>query len=355
MSNKKITKRITGWYYEHKRMLPWRDTKNPYLIWLSEIILQQTRVAQGLSYYEKFVISYPNVHDLANAELSEVLRLWQGLGYYSRARNLHFAAQQVVNEHEGKFPTSYLGLKKLKGVGDYTAAAIASFAFEEEVPVVDGNVYRVLARLFAIDIDIASSKAYKHFFEVAKQLICHEKASTFNQAIMEFGALQCTPKNPQCGSCPISIYCKAYQENKTSHYPIKIKKIKIKKRYFNYAVLNKNHNILMNERKDKDIWQGLYDFPLLESKDKLCTEDELITWLKENTLIDASDKLVLKKVSKVYKHILSHQHIYAIFYYIHIENPNSNRKLSDSYHSLQECFRLPKPILIANYLKESIF
>jgi len=355
MSNKTITKKIINWYHEHKRMLPWRDTQDPYLIWLSEIILQQTRVAQGMSYYEKFVANYPNVHELANADQSEILRLWQGLGYYSRARNLHFAAKQVIDEYQGKFPTSYSKLKKLKGVGDYTAAAIASFAFEEEVPVVDGNVYRVLARLFAIDIDIASSTAYKQFAAIAKQLICHAKASTFNQAIMEFGALQCTPKNPQCITCPLSIDCKAHQENKTTHYPIKIKKIKIKKRYFNYAVLSRDDNILMNERKGKDIWQGLYDFPLLESINKLCTEDELITWLNENTLVDASNKLTLKKVSKVYKHILSHQHIYAIFYYIHIQNPDTNRKLSDSYHSLEECFRLPKPILIANYLKESIF
>jgi len=355
MSNKIITEKIIDWYGEHKRTLPWRNTQDPYLIWLSEIILQQTRVAQGMSYYEKFVATYPSVYDLANADQSEILRLWQGLGYYSRARNLHLAAQQVVNEYEGKFPTNYTDLKKLKGVGNYTAAAIASFAFEEEVSVVDGNVYRFLARLFAVEVDIASSKAYKHFFDLAQQLICHAKASTFNQAIMEFGALHCTPKKPACHSCPLSMYCKAYQENKTTYYPIKIKKINIKKRYFNYAVIRIEDAILMNERIEKDIWQGLYEFPLFETKNKLCSEDEFIFWLKAYLCLENTSKIVLKKMSKVYKHILSHQHIYAIFYYIHIEKSDVNSKLLKSSYSLEECFRLPKPILIANYLKESIF
>ncbi len=254
----KFHKKLITWYLQNKRSMPWRETTDPYHIWLSEIMLQQTRVAQGLPYYLAFTKSFPTVFDLANASEDEVLKLWQGLGYYSRARNLHATAKYVANELQGEFPDNYKDLLQLKGVGDYTASAIASICFNEVVPVVDGNVYRVLSRHFGIDTPINSTKGIKEFKELAIELIDHEDPANYNQAIMEFGALQCKPKSPYCIVCPLNESCEALKTGKVDMLPVKLKKQKIKNRYFNYLIfsINDQHTIIQ-QRTGNGIWKGL--------------------------------------------------------------------------------------------------
>ena len=243
--------KLTNWYSIHKRDLPWRQTKNPYNIWLSEIILQQTQVKQGLPYYEAFVKQYPTIFDLANASEEDVLKLWQGLGYYSRARNLHTTAKHIAFELNGEFPNNYKDLIKLKGVGDYTASAIASIAFNEVAAVVDGNVYRVLSRYFGIKTPINSTTGIKEFKALASSLIDTEQPATFNQAIMEFGAIQCKPKSPYCVICPLNDKCIALQKNAIDALPVKLKKTKVTKKFFNFLVcLDKDKRILLEQRID---------------------------------------------------------------------------------------------------------
>ncbi len=263
-----FSKTLITWYLDNKRDLPWRKTKDPYHIWLSEIMLQQTRVAQGLPYFLAFTEAFPTVFDLAKADEEKVLKLWQGLGYYSRARNLHATAKYISEELSGNFPNNYKDLLKLKGIGEYTAAAIASFSFKECVPVVDGNVYRVLSRYFDIETDIASSGAKKEFTQLASELIDKKKPELFNQAIMEFGALQCVPKSPDCNSCPLDNSCLALAKNKVSQLPIKLKKQKITNRFFNYLLVIDNKNqAIINKRTQKGIWHNLYEFPFENSFD----------------------------------------------------------------------------------------
>lgn len=258
---------LINWYLQNKRNLPWRETSNPYNIWLSEIILQQTRVTQGLPYYLKFIENFPTVHDLAKAEEETVLKLWQGLGYYSRARNLHTTAKYISFELGGNFPNNYTDLLQLKGVGEYTAAAIASISFNENIAVVDGNVFRVLARYFGIELDISQSKTKKEFQKVANDLLPKGKATVFNQAMMEFGARQCVPQNPDCENCVLNTSCFALQKNKIKELPIKTKKLKIKNRYLNYVVVkDKNEHFLIEQRTENGIWKNLYQFSLIETK-----------------------------------------------------------------------------------------
>lgn len=342
-------KELLNWYQKNKRDLPWRHTQNPYLIWLSEVILQQTRVKQGMPYYLKFVEAYPTVQDLANADEQEVLRHWQGLGYYSRARNMHHTAKQIVQDLEGKFPISYQELLKLKGVGKYTAAAIASFAYNESVPVVDGNVYRVLARLFGIEDDIASTKGQKIFAEQASELVSTNSAGEYNQAIMEFGATHCTPQKPNCMFCPFSTACVANQEGKQSVLPVKLKKAKARNRFFHYIVFEYEDQFLLNKRTGKEIWQGLYDFINIESKKKLEEEDVL----NEISKLVETQSFLLKDVSKNYKHILSHQRLNVDFYHISL-NKMYNRIGGNSvqFFTKMQIEELPKPILIQKYLEE---
>jgi len=249
-----FTNTLIHWYLHNKRELPWRNTTDPYLIWLSEIMLQQTRVAQGLPYYNAFVGAFPTVFDLAAADEQQVLKLWQGLGYYSRARNLHSAAKHIAYELDGVFPNNYNDLLKLKGVGAYTAAAIASFSFDEPVPVVDGNVFRVLARYFDVVSDISRPSSKKEFAALASELIPTSDPAVFNQAIMEFGALQCVPKNPDCRICPMNEGCLALKRKKVHELPVNLKKQKITKRYFNYLVFNDEHrNTKIRQRTEKGI------------------------------------------------------------------------------------------------------
>jgi A/G-specific adenine glycosylase len=306
-----FSQQIISWYHQNKRELPWRDTKDPYKIWLSEIILQQTRVEQGKPYYYAFVEKFPKVEDLANAHQDEVLKLWQGLGYYSRARNLHFAAQQVLNDFNGVFPDNYNDLIKLKGVGEYTAAAIASFAFNENKAVVDGNVYRVLARFLGIETPIDSSQGKKEFQIAANELIDEKQPANFNQAIMEFGAMQCVPASPNCENCPLAETCFAFNNNKISELPFKEKKIKQKHRYFNYFIISDVENIIIQKRGASDIWENLFELPLLETAQKI--EDLSIFKTHFNTTKNIVPLFELK-------HILTHRIINSVFYKIDLEN-----------------------------------
>ncbi len=332
------------WYLQNSRDLPWRKTNNPYFIWLSEIMLQQTRVAQGLSYYLKFTEAFPTVFDLAKADESTVLKMWQGLGYYSRARNLHFTAKQIANEFNGEFPSTYKDIIKLKGIGDYTASAIASFAFDEPKAVVDGNVYRVLSRYFGIETPINSSVGIKEFKTLAEALIDKKQPANYNQAIMEFGAIQCKPKKPLCLFCPLSESCVALQKNLIEKLPVKEKKIKVRNRYFNFLVVKTNKNTtILSERKGRGIWQGLYQFPLIESdkiinQKELIASEEFISFFPEETTISLFNQ-------KVIVHKLSHQHLYTQFWIVETSNSSiAKTKWNDIY-------TYPVPVLIANFLE----
>ena len=273
---------LQQWYQLNKRDLPWRNTSDAYVIWLSEIILQQTRVEQGLPYFNRFVEKYPNVNEFANADEGAILKLWQGLGYYSRGRNMLKTAKVIRDDYNGRFPDSYDQLIKLKGIGEYTAAAIASFAANEAKAVVDGNVYRVLARYFGIDEPINSTKGKKTFQELAARLINKQQPGLHNQAMMEFGAMLCKPKNPACGICPVRQGCYAFLHNAINSLPVKLNKIKVRERYFNYFLVLDGENILLNKRNDKGIWANMYDLPAIES-DALLTADEAaeLPFLKE--------------------------------------------------------------------------
>lgn len=262
-----FTEQLLRWHFEeNSRELPWKNEKDPYKIWLSEVILQQTRAEQGRPYYESFIGQYPDVHSLANAPEDEVFRLWQGLGYYNRCRNLLAAARKVSEEYHGRFPDTYEAILALKGVGSYTAAAIASFAFGLPYAVVDGNVYRVLSRYFGIDIPIDSTEGKARFQELASSLLDREQPAAFNQAIMDFGSSVCSPKAPVCTFCVLSSKCIAYKKNMTALLPVKDKKIKVKERHLHYFVLEAGDEFYLQQRNAKDIWQNLYEFFLIESE-----------------------------------------------------------------------------------------
>lgn len=308
---KHFSDKIINWYNQNKRDLPWRNTKDAYLIWLSEIILQQTRVEQGTAYYLKFASNFPTVKHLANADNDKVMKLWQGLGYYSRARNLHTTAKIITDKFKGKFPDSYEDILSLKGVGDYTAAAIASFAFNKPHAVVDGNVYRVLSRIFGIETPIDSSKGKKEFYALANKLIDKKEPAQFNQAIMELGAIQCKPANPDCSICPLNTMCFAFARKKVAEFPVKEKKMKVRNRYFYYIVLNYKGKTAVNKRSAKDIWTNLYDFPLIET-DKELTEEQFLKSADWKKFIGKT-VYTIASFSSPQKHILSHQKIYARF------------------------------------------
>ncbi|MFD2563282.1 A/G-specific adenine glycosylase [Aquimarina rubra] len=342
-------KKLITWYLQNKRSMPWRETTDPYRIWLSEIILQQTRVAQGLPYYLSFIDHYPTVFDLANAKEEEVLKLWQGLGYYSRARNLHTTAKYIANNLEGVFPTTYKDLLQLKGVGDYTASAIASICYNEVVPVVDGNVYRVLSRYFNVDTPINSTQGIKEFKKLAWEMIDPEQPATFNQAIMEFGALQCKPQSPYCIVCPLNDSCEALKKGTVASLPIKLKKLKVKKRYFNYLIFSvKDQQTIIKQRKGKGIWQNLYEFPLIE------TEKEVgLDYIKDNdvfkSLLNNVDYDIILHETEFKIHKLSHQHLYTRFYIIKTEEPPKINGESNIV-GIEKIREYPVPILIGNFI-----
>jgi len=314
-----ISSRLIEWYRVNKRELPWRETKDPYLIWISEIILQQTRVIQGYDYYMRFIKAFPDVKSLADAHEDEVLKLWQGLGYYSRARNLHTAAKMVMSGHNGVFPSDYNSILSLKGIGEYTAAAVGSFAFKLPYAVVDGNVFRFLSRLFAIDTPINSTQGKKVFTELANELLDRNNPGDHNQSIMEFGALQCVPVSPDCSVCPLSDRCMAYAEHKVNIYPVKEGKTKVKERFFNYLDIRCGDSLYLSKRTGNDIWKNLYELPLIETTEKLSFE-QLQDTDEFKALIANVEKVALKSTSLSLKHVLSHRIIYANFYQIEVDN-----------------------------------
>ncbi|MEZ0005393.1 A/G-specific adenine glycosylase [Flavobacterium sp. 28YEA47A] len=339
---------LIQWYLQNKRDLPWRNTADPYPIWLSEIMLQQTRVAQGLPYFLSFTTSFPTVFDLANADEEQVLKLWQGLGYYSRARNLHNTAKMVAFELGGKFPDNYKELLQLKGVGEYTAAAIASFSYNEVVPVVDGNVFRVLSRYFDIETDIASSGAKKEFSELAKELIPHDNPALFNQAIMEFGALQCVPKNPDCERCVLNSGCLALQKNKVDRLPVKLKKTKVRSRYFNYLVFSDDkQQYVLRKRTEKGIWHNLYEFPVIETAAEI-DFDEISKLIFEEYGSKFEILSIKPLKNDAILHKLSHQHLYIRFFQVRVQGVIENAICYESMISL------PFPIVIHNFIEKDL-
>ncbi|MFM7020354.1 MAG: A/G-specific adenine glycosylase [Aquirufa sp.] len=333
------------WYNDHARDLPWRQTRDPYLIWLSEIILQQTRVAQGLPYFYKLSEAFPTVYDLAAADETTLFRLWQGLGYYSRARNLHKTAKYVVDLLDGNFPDSYAELIKLPGVGPYTAAAIASFAFDEATPVVDGNVFRILARYFGIETDIMHSSARKEFTTLAQELIPSSDPARFNQAIMEFGSLQCSP-SPSCDACPLVAGCFAYTNGRINDLPVKSKAKAQRIRNFQYFIIEKGGEILVHRRQKKDIWQGLWEFFCVESED-LNKSIELYPFL--SLMRDSMEPLNSPGV-----HVLSHQKIVSQAFLIRLPQ-NFTFDLPDDYQWIlsSEFEQMGKPVLLLNLITDN--
>ena len=340
-----FSKILIQWYLQSKRDLPWRRTVDPYYIWLSEIILQQTRVEQGISYYFKFMERFPTVNDLASASEEQVLKLWQGLGYYSRARNLHFTAKYIVNECQGVFPVTYADIIKLKGVGDYTASAIASICFNEVTAVVDGNVYRVLARYFGINTPINSSKGTKEFKQLAQELISKKNPSDHNQAIMEFGARLCKPQSPNCSICPLNSSCVALGKNLIKVLPVKENRIKIKNRYFNYIVIQTTNNKTKLVKRKKGIWINLYEFPLIEAMGDI-DEKQLIEHEIFNELFKKRPATIKLFNKKAIVHKLSHQHIYTKFW---IVTTSSTNEFSISWDTINN---FPVSTLIDKFISQ---
>lgn len=341
-----FSKLLTLWYLANKRDLPWRKTKDPYSIWLSEIMLQQTRIEQGLGYYLKFINAFPTVFDLAEAQEQEVLKLWQGLGYYSRARNLHHTAKEIAGKHKGKFPETRKELLQLKGVGDYTASAVASICFDEPAAVVDGNVYRVLSRVFGIETPINSTKGIREFKQLAQEVMDTENPGTYNQAVMEFGAVHCKPKNPKCGECIFNTSCYALAHNKVDKLPVKTSKTKISNRYFNYlVVVSDDENTILRKRTGNGIWKNLYEFPLVETPDNV--------FLSEGDIKEEIPDIVIASFSLYnedpFVHKLSHQHLFIRFWIV--KTPEARKEKT----SLSEIIRFPVPVPIQNFMKDFFF
>lgn len=345
-----ISQSLIIWYDKNKRDLPWRDTNDPYKIWLSEIILQQTRVDQGLKYYLSFVKNFPTIFDLATASEEDVLKLWQGLGYYSRARNLHATAKKIVDEYNGKFPGNYNDIIKLKGIGEYTAAAIVSFCYNDPYPVIDGNVLRVISRLFHIQMPIDQVSTKMEIKYVLNEILDRENAGIFNQAIMEFGALQCVPKNPDCTKCPLADLCISYQKNMVNQIPIKGKKVKTRNRFFNYLVILDGEHVYLNKRDKNDIWKNLYEFPLIETTED--TNPEELIQLSRFTELFKENDIIISESGNTIKHILSHQVLSIRF--IRIKMKKSSLLLPDKYLRipLHKIKSYPVPVVIGNFIDE---
>lgn len=345
---KYFTRNLLKWNLDkNDRQMPWKGETDPYKIWLSEIILQQTRVEQGLSYYTNFIAAYPTVHQLANAPGKKIFKLWEGLGYYTRCRNLISTGRYISKERKGKFPESFIELKALKGVGPYTAAAIASFAFNLPHAVVDGNVYRLLSRIFGISKPVDSAQGKKIITDLADLLLDKKQPGIYNQAIMDFGALVCKPLIPLCNNCPFNKLCYAFNNSKIDSLPVKGRKIKIKKRYFYFLVLNYKKDIIIRQRRKKDIWQNLYEFPMIESDfthsiNAIFQLAEEEGWIKKNKYRKA-------EISPVFKQQLSHQLIIARFLYIELLiPPNYNSRFIKVNRT--RIHQFPVPGIIKKYL-----
>ena len=322
-----ISRKLADWYNVHKRELPWRDITDPYRIWISEIILQQTRVNQGLSYYNRFIERFPTVEMLAEADEDTVLKYWQGLGYYTRARNLHKAARQITSSFNGIFPTEHSDILKLSGIGEYTSAAISSFAYNQPYAVVDGNVYRVLSRLFGIQTPIDSNSGKKEIAILAQELLLTSEPALHNQSVMEFGALQCIPASPDCSICPLASVCLAFEQDIVAELPVKSQKKKSTHRFFNYLFIKEQDSTFLQKRLAKDVWQNLYEFPLIES-DRLLSTSELMEDENFKYIFNGVNEVEVYKISNPMKHILSHRIVFAQFFSIKISEKN---KIPDQF------------------------
>ncbi|MEG0930341.1 A/G-specific adenine glycosylase [Algoriella sp.] len=328
-----------SYFDKNKRDLPWRDTNDPFRIWLSEIILQQTRVDQGMKFYNNFIQEFDTIFDLAKANEQKVLKLWQGLGYYSRARNLHFTAQYIATELNGVFPSNFIELKKLKGVGDYTAAAIASIVYKEAVPAVDGNMFRVFARYFNIEDDISSPKTKKIFWDLGLEIIDQKRPGDFNQAVMDLGATICTPKLPKCDICPLNESCEALRLNKVLELPVKLKKTKVSNRFLHFIVIENDDKIALSKRIGNDVWKNLYTFPKIETETDLLDKGWVLEEGLENKLSFISEE----------KHILSHQNLFIKYWKLNVSLKDINHFIQDvdfemiALNDLDQ-YPLPKPI-----------
>jgi A/G-specific adenine glycosylase len=378
---------LLAWFAQNHRPLPWKGERDPYKIWLSEIILQQTRVEQGLPYYQKFIEKYPDVKTLANAPEDEVMKLWEGLGYYSRTRNLHFTAKFIANDLAGKFPDDYDGIRALKGVGDYTAAAIASFAFDLPHAVLDGNVYRVLARFFGIETPTDLPAAKKEFATLAQTLLDSARPGDFNQAIMDFGATHCTPQQPKCSSCLLNNQCVAFQMGRVTELPARSKVLEKKDRYFFYLVADFQEKVFVRKRSGKDIWQNLWEFPMLElaafpADDLELKRSILQHFFPENDaikggvifeerkgdvssrvemspLLRRDDTSTLVSISKPYRQTLTHRVVTAVF--CEMTFPDNTLPSVFEKYPFEDCLLLSReelkkniavPRIIERYLQE---
>jgi A/G-specific adenine glycosylase len=348
----KISDILALWYDDHQRDLPWRKTKDPYAIWVSEIILQQTRVMQGIDYYHSFMNRFPDLQSLAQANIEQVLKVWQGLGYYTRARNMHAAAGQMVMDYAGAFPSTYPEILKLKGIGPYTAAAIASIAFNEPKAVIDGNVHRVIARIFGLFEPPGLAGAKCRICRHAEDLLDRDKPGIHNQAIMEFGALVCTPANPSCDSCPLQKHCAAFLKDMVKELPVRSRQIKKKDRYFHYFIIRSDDRILIRQRTDRDIWQHLFEFPLIETPRPISSGRLMESTSWNQWFMNSRVKPV--RVSKIIRHTLTHQVIHAKFY--HLDSFPADNGIKSSFQAvpLSELGKFPVPKLIENYLEKLI-
>ncbi|MDO5665603.1 MAG: A/G-specific adenine glycosylase [Bacteroidia bacterium] len=349
-SDKLISSLLQNWYAQHKRSLPWRNSRNPYIVWISEIILQQTRVNQGHDYFLRFIEKFPDIKSLAEAPEDDVLKIWQGLGYYSRARNLHAAAKQIMEKFNGIFPTSYNNILSLKGVGEYTAAAVASIVYDLPHAVVDGNVYRVLSRLFAIDEPIDTTAGKKLFAKIAQSILDEQDSGNHNQAIMELGALVCAPKQPKCLECPLQIACLAFEKKTVPAFPVKKGKTIQKERFFNYFHIEHHGYTYIRKRDNSDIWKNLYEFPLIETE----TQSDFLK-LQENkefiTLFPSANSIYFQHKFRL-KHVLSHRIIYADFYVVE-PNPKTILDFDEKFIKIDSAslFKYPISRLIHKYLE----
>ena len=347
---KRFSTLLLKWNRErNSRKMPWKGEKDPYKIWLSEIILQQTRVEQGLDYYNKFTHEYPNIHQLAQATDDQVYKLWEGLGYYTRCRNLLFTARYISKELGGKFPDNYLAIKALKGIGPYTAAAISSFAFNLPHAVVDGNVFRVLARIFNISVPVDTTQGKKIFTELAEKLLDKKSPAHYNQAIMDFGAVICKPVNPDCKQCVFNKDCYAFLNGVVDQLPVKEKKIRIKTRWFYYLVLEYKNQVYIRQRQGKDIWQQLFEFPLMESDNEL--EEERIFELAEKNRLLGKAKYNVLALSPFFKQQLSHQLIRARFINIQVNAP-VNIAEGGQWVGKNDLKRFAFPRIVNQYLQQ---
>ena len=340
------TDKLLNWYYQNKRDLPWRETKDPYFIWISEIILQQTTIRQGIPYYEKFIKKYPNLNSLAKTKEEELLKLWQGLGYYSRAINLHFTSKLITKDYNGVFPSSYGELINLKGIGDYTASAIASISFKLPIAAIDGNVYRFFSRYFGINKSIDKSKSLKYFKDKSYKLMDKKNPGDFNQALMDYGSIICKPRNPNCKKCLFKNNCYAHNNNKIYDFPVRNNiNRKIKRRVLNYLIIREaNKEIIVEKRTKNDIWKNLYQFPLFESRKKNNSKKKIEQLVfKYNSL---KNNRIKKWNTKPIKNKLSHQELFITFWLINLDEGFLNKP---SFYKLK---KYPMPVTLDNFINK---